>query len=78
MHTTHVDSFVPSVYGIGLDDCFIIMGAYSRSDPRLEPLERIRNTMLEVGASITATTLTTMSAFMLGKFQIESGTLGHM
>ena len=42
-----------TVFGIGLDDCFIIMGAYIRSDSKMDPLERVRNTMLEVGTSIT-------------------------
>ena len=55
------------MFGIGLVDCFIIIGAYCRTDPGLEPEERIRKSMLEIGVSITATTLTTMSAFMLGK-----------
>ncbi|CAB9526306.1 Pick type protein homolog 1B [Seminavis robusta] len=54
------------VFGVGLDDAFIITGAYFRTDPDKEPEERIREAMEEVGLSISVTTITTMVAFMLG------------
>lgn len=54
------------IYGVGLDDTFIIMGAYLRTDDTLDPVERVRVTMQEVGPSITATTVTTSTAFLLG------------
>lgn len=54
------------VFGVGLDDCFIIMGAYFRTDPSIDPVERVRLTMSEVGSSISLTTITTMTAFILG------------
>lgn len=55
------------VLGIGLDDTFIITGAYFRTNPK-DPIElRIRQTMEEVGPSITLTTFTTVFAFFLGR-----------
>lgn len=54
------------IFGVGLDDTFVIMGAYARTDPKLDPLERIYETMEEVGTSITLTTLTSTLAFGLG------------
>ncbi|CAB9499475.1 Pick C1-like protein 1 [Seminavis robusta] len=54
------------VFGVGLDDTFIITGAYLRTDTSMDTEERIRSAMLEAGPSITATTLTTASAFLLG------------
>ena len=53
---------------VGLDDTFIITGAYAATDERKEPAERIRETMQEIGLSITITTLTTMLAFLTGCF----------
>lgn len=54
------------IFGVGLDDSFVIMGAYTRTDVTLDPLRRIYLTMDEVGTSITLTTLTTALAFGLG------------
>ena len=54
------------VFGVGLDDTFIIMGEYSRTDPRKKPTDRVVETMEVVGLSIFVTTLTTMTAFALG------------
>jgi len=54
------------VFGVGLDDTFIITGAYFRTDPKKDPVERVRETMEEVGLSISVTTITTMVAFALG------------
>lgn len=48
------------------DDTFIITGAYFRTNPNKDPEERIRETMEEVGLSISVTTITTMFAFALG------------
>ncbi|CAB9499476.1 Pick C1-like protein 1 [Seminavis robusta] len=56
------------VFGVGLDDTFIITGAYLRTNKSLDGQERIRLAMLEAGPSITATTITTASAFLLGLF----------
>ena len=54
------------IFGIGLDDTFIVMGAYTRTDPSLDITERIHETVEEVGTSITLTTLTSTLAFGLG------------
>ena len=54
------------VYGVGLDDTFIITGAYFRSDPQKSILARVNDAMDEVGLSISLTTITTMFAFALG------------
>ena len=54
------------VAGVGLDDTYIIHGAFSRTDRRKTPLERIKDTFDEVGLSIFMTTSTTSLAFALG------------
>jgi Niemann-Pick C1 protein len=51
---------------VGLDDTFIITGAYFRTDHEKEPVERIREAMQEIGFSISVTTMTTVVAFILG------------
>lgn len=56
------------VFGIGLDDAFIIYSAYVRTDPALDVIERIRETYSEVAVSIAMTTATTETAFFLGCF----------
>ena len=52
--------------GVGLDDTFIIAGAYLRTDPSLDTVLRIQHTMEEIGASISLTTITTTLAFAMG------------
>jgi Niemann-Pick C1 protein len=54
------------VFGVGLDDIFIIAGAYERTDPKLDPSKRVQITMQDVGGTIMMTTLTTATAFALG------------
>ena len=54
------------IFGIGLDDAFVLMGAYSRTNPATEVTERIHETIEEVGTSVTLTTLTSTLAFGLG------------
>jgi predicted RND superfamily exporter protein len=56
------------VLGVGLDDTFIITGDYLRTDPNKDTVVRIRETMEEVGMSISMTTITTVVAFILGCF----------
>ncbi|CAB9501621.1 Pick C1-like protein 1 [Seminavis robusta] len=64
---TSITQMLPFViFGIGLDDTFIITGAYFRMDPGLDVLTRIRITFLEVAHSISLTTITTTFAFLLG------------
>lgn len=54
------------VFGIGLDDTFIITGAYFRTGHHGDPVQRIEKTMEAVGPSIILTTITTTVAFVLG------------
>jgi predicted RND superfamily exporter protein len=54
------------MFGIGLDDAFIIFGEYIRTDPKKNPAQRIYDTFEEVGLSIFLTSLTTSVAFGLG------------
>jgi len=54
------------IFGIGLDDAFIIMGSYSRTDPNKETVARIEETMKDIGGSILITSLTSGTAFGLG------------
>lgn len=64
---TSMTQMVPFImFGIGLDDAFIIWGAYQRMDRSIPVLDRIHNTMEEVGVSIFVTTLTSVVAFALG------------
>ena len=51
---------------LGLDDAFIISGSYSRTDPNKDPVERIADTIDDIGLSIALTTLTSALAFATG------------
>jgi len=64
---TSVAQLFPYVMlGIGLDDTFIVTGAYSRTDPEKPVLNRIEVCVNEVAISIVVSTLTTVVAFSLG------------
>ena len=54
------------LYGVGLDDTFVITGSFFRKDPTKDVVLRVEETMEEIGLSITMTTLTTVLAFALG------------
>jgi len=54
------------VFGIGLDDVFILTCSYDRTDRNKDPVERIHDTIDDVGLSITMTSLTSTMAFALG------------
>ena len=54
------------IFGIGLDDAFIVYGAFSRTSEDKEITERIQDTIEDAGLSITLTTLTSVLAFGLG------------
>jgi Niemann-Pick C1 protein len=54
------------IFGVGLDDAFIISGSYDRTDPKKAPEDRIHDTIEDIGISITLTTLTSALAFGLG------------
>ena len=61
------------MFGIGLDDSFIIFGEYTRSDDKKKPLERIKDTFEEIGLSIFLTSLTTAVAFGFGSMTTLPG-----
>jgi Niemann-Pick C1 protein len=67
---TIISQLIPFIFfGVGLDDAFIIHGAYERLDPRTATIEeRIYETMEQVGCSIFLTTMTSALAFALGSF----------
>eukprot|EP00549_Striatella_unipunctata_P000326 CAMPEP_0118712038 /NCGR_PEP_ID=MMETSP0800-20121206/24515_1 /TAXON_ID=210618 ORGANISM="Striatella unipunctata, Strain CCMP2910" /NCGR_SAMPLE_ID=MMETSP0800 /ASSEMBLY_ACC=CAM_ASM_000638 /LENGTH=954 /DNA_ID=CAMNT_0006616887 /DNA_START=76 /DNA_END=2944 /DNA_ORIENTATION=+ len=54
------------MFGIGLDDAFIIMGSYTAQDPKKDIITRIDDTIDDIGASILVTTMTSTVAFGLG------------
>ena len=54
--------------GIGLDDTYILMGAFSRTKQTDSMEQRVECMMEDVGVSITVSSLTTFLAFLLGAF----------
>ena len=54
------------LFGVGLDDAFIISGAFARTDHTKDVVDRIRDTMEDIGNTILLTTLTSALAFALG------------
>lgn len=55
------------VVGIGVDDMFIIVNAFERANRRKLPVvERMTETMADIGASITMTSFTSVYAFYIG------------
>jgi len=71
---TNLTTLFPYVMvGIGLDDTFIITGAFARQDPSKPLVDRIEHVMKEVGISITVSTLTTFVAFFLGSLATIPG-----
>jgi len=56
------------MFGVGLDDAFIILGAYTRTDHLKETASRIEETIADVGGTILLTTVTATVAFALGVF----------
>jgi len=64
---TTISPLLPFVlFGIGLDDAFIVGGAFSRTKVEDGPVERLRQTMKDVGVSITLTSVTSSLAFAIG------------
>ena len=54
------------VFGVGLDDTYILHEAFVRSDPTKSIVIRVEETFQEVGLSIIMTSVTTALAFGLG------------
>merc|ERR1712003_326354 len=64
---TSMSQILPFIlFGIGLDDAFILTGSYYRTDPQKPVEERIRVTIEDIGISIVVTTVTSILAFGLG------------
>jgi Niemann-Pick C1 protein len=64
---TSLTQLVPFIiFGVGLDDAFIIVDTYVRTDPRKDPVKRIYDTIDDCGVSITMTTITSTLAFASG------------
>ena len=59
--------------GIGLDDTYILMGAFTRTASTDGMEQRVQQIMEEVGVSITVSTVTTFLAFLLGAFSSLPG-----
>lgn len=63
---TPVHSVLPFVIlGIGVDDSFVIMNAYDRSDPNLSVRKRIAEAISHAGVSIMVTSITDFVAFAI-------------
>eukprot|EP00550_Attheya_septentrionalis_P008425 CAMPEP_0198284360 /NCGR_PEP_ID=MMETSP1449-20131203/3837_1 /TAXON_ID=420275 /ORGANISM="Attheya septentrionalis, Strain CCMP2084" /LENGTH=917 /DNA_ID=CAMNT_0043981389 /DNA_START=103 /DNA_END=2856 /DNA_ORIENTATION=+ len=54
------------MFGVGLDDAFVISGAFNRTSNKKDSVERMMEAMEDVGSSVIMTTLTTSAAFALG------------
>ncbi|KAL7558591.1 hypothetical protein ACA910_016211 [Epithemia clementina (nom. ined.)] len=54
------------IFGVGLDDAFIIFGSYARTNPKTKTEDRIGETIDDIGISITLTSITSTLAFGLG------------
>jgi Niemann-Pick C1 protein len=64
---TYMTQMLPFVlFGIGIDDSFVLIGAYYETNPMLPFKGRIREMAHLAAPSITATTLTDIVAFALG------------
>ena len=54
------------ILGIGLDDAFILMGSFGRTDHTKDPEDRIAAAIDDIGLSVVLTTSTSALAFGLG------------
>lgn len=54
------------IFGIGLDDLFILTGSFKRTDHHKSTGERVHDMVEDVGLSVTLTTCTSTAAFGLG------------
>eukprot|EP00638_Chattonella_subsalsa_P017825 CAMPEP_0117870420 /NCGR_PEP_ID=MMETSP0950-20121206/9831_1 /TAXON_ID=44440 /ORGANISM="Chattonella subsalsa, Strain CCMP2191" /LENGTH=960 /DNA_ID=CAMNT_0005722707 /DNA_START=354 /DNA_END=3236 /DNA_ORIENTATION=+ len=56
----------PLLLGIGVDDMFVILSDFEDTDPNLDEAQRLANTCVDIGPSITFTTMSDLLAFGLG------------
>ncbi|CAD7701858.1 unnamed protein product [Ostreobium quekettii] len=54
--------------GLGMDDAFIIVGAYHQTDACLAGEERVAQAMRRAGSSILVTSMTDLAAFLMGLY----------
>ena len=52
--------------GIGMDDTFVLLAAWRRTDDRLSVPERMAHAYADAGVSITITSLTNFISFWIG------------
>ncbi|PHJ16135.1 patched family protein [Cystoisospora suis] len=65
-HTTPADATPFLAMGIGVDDLFVIINAYSLTYLHPNPRERVVDAVRDAGLSITITTLTNVVTFIIG------------
>ncbi|XP_067123939.1 patched domain-containing protein 3-like [Centruroides vittatus] len=54
------------IAGIGMDDTFVMLSAWMKTDPKKSVEERMAETFTESGVSITITSLTNVASFLVG------------
>ena len=60
------------VLSVGVDDDFLMIGAWRELDPRISVQKRIAMVMADAGASITVTSFTNFFCFALGYFMCST------
>eukprot|EP00934_Nitzschia_sp_Nitz4_P003895 Nitzschia sp. Nitz4//scaffold242_size29646//22986//25981//NITZ4_008053-RA/size29646-processed-gene-0.14-mRNA-1//1//CDS//3329543821//3885//frame0 len=64
---TSMTQILPFImFGVGLDGAFILTGSFFRTHHNRSAIDRIEETVRDVGMSISVTTLTSATAFALG------------
>ena len=52
--------------GVGMDDAFVLLAAWRRTNPTMSVPKRLSHTYAEAAVSITITSLTNFISFMIG------------
>ncbi|KFH03850.1 patched family protein [Toxoplasma gondii VAND] len=65
-HTPPAEATPFLVLGIGVDNAFVLINSYSLTFLIPDPRERIRHTTRDAGLSITCTTMTSVTALIIG------------
>ncbi|XP_023228991.1 patched domain-containing protein 3-like [Centruroides sculpturatus] len=69
LRVSPITSMVPFlILGIGMDDTFVMLSAWMKTDPKKSVEERMAETFTESGVSITITSLTNVASFLVGIF----------